>query len=112
MATSSQHNLAEIRGAKILMSSRDSYVNTAVGYVKVSRTGNDSIVTCEDCSASAGGCKQSLLLLFWLEKKSSEPSSTAVECYWNKPSLTSATTEHVSSKEIFSKAKIPKIVLS
>ncbi|XP_047042280.1 uncharacterized protein LOC124646217 isoform X2 [Helicoverpa zea] len=45
VATCSHHNLAEIRGAKILMSSRDSYINTAVGYVKVSRTGSDCIVS-------------------------------------------------------------------
>nr|XP_049698250.1 uncharacterized protein LOC126055020 [Helicoverpa armigera]XP_049703640.1 uncharacterized protein LOC126056088 [Helicoverpa armigera] len=141
VATCSHHNLAEIRGAKILMSSRDSYINTAVGYVKVSRTGSDCIVsakvvpehrisnklytvkckideqdnniinaTCEDCPASAGGCKHSLLLLFWLAKKTSEPSSTAVQCYWNKPSLTSASAEPVTSKDIFPKVKIPKLM--
>ena len=57
-----------------------------------------------------GGCKHSLLLLFWLAKKSSEPSSTAVECYWNKPTLSSASTEPVTSKDIFRQAKIPKLM--
>ncbi|CAH0599465.1 unnamed protein product [Chrysodeixis includens] len=141
ISTSSHHSIAEIRGAKILMSSRDSYVDTAVGYVKVGRTGSKCTVTakivpehriskklytvtcnidehndviidsvCEDCAASGGGCKHSLLLLFWLAKKSSEPSSTAVECYWNKPTLSSASTEAITSKEIFRQAKVPKLM--
>lgn len=50
-----------------------------------------------------------MLLLFWLSKKSSEPSSTAVQCYWNKPTLSSASTSEVTSKEIFTKVKIPKL---
>lgn len=58
----------------------------------------------------AGGCKHSLLLLFWLAKKSSEPSSTSIECYWNKPSLSSARVEHVLSKDIFPKTKKPRLV--
>ncbi|CAH1640539.1 unnamed protein product [Spodoptera littoralis] len=140
MATNSKHNVSEIRGAKMLMSSRVSYLSTAVGYVQVSRTGSNCVVkarivpehrisdklytvlcqidemndvivdsVCQDCAASAGGCKHSLLLLFWLEKRSSEPSPTETCCYWNKPSLSSARTQHVTSKDIFVKAKKPKL---
>lgn len=32
IAANNMHNLAEIRGAKMLMSSRDSYLNTLVGF--------------------------------------------------------------------------------
>lgn len=37
------------------------------------------------CKAAAGGCKHMVALLFWLEKKASQPASTDVECYWKTP---------------------------
>ncbi|XP_063366313.1 uncharacterized protein LOC134654772 [Cydia amplana] len=124
------------------LSSRDSYLETAVGYVQICREGgeckvkarvvpehnvnkkpytvvciineNDDVIidsTCEDptCAAAAGGCKHSLLLLFWLVKKSLEPASTSTECYWNKPPLSPVRVEHVSSKDIFPRAKKLKL---
>lgn len=43
--------------------------------------------SCDGCAASAGGCKPTLVIMFWLEKRSSEPSPTSTHCYWKKPSL-------------------------
>ncbi|XP_061713171.1 uncharacterized protein LOC133522011 [Cydia pomonella] len=40
MKNSDKHNAGEIRDAKTLSSSRESYVETAIGYVETKRTGN------------------------------------------------------------------------
>ncbi|KAJ8912726.1 hypothetical protein NQ315_012280 [Exocentrus adspersus] len=42
---------------------------------------------CHDCVASCGGCKHSIAFLYWLLRRSEEPSPTSVECYWKKPLL-------------------------
>ena len=42
---------------------------------------------CEDCAASAGGCKHAVAFLLWAHRRSEEPASTSVECYWRKPTL-------------------------
>ncbi|XP_048484644.1 uncharacterized protein LOC125490211 [Plutella xylostella] len=112
------YNASEIRGAKVLMSSRDGYVDTAVGYVEIKRDNNicslkaritpehkvrtkmytvgividentEAIkqVTCDDCAASAGGCKHGICFVHWLMKRTEEPSVTSVSCYWKKPTL-------------------------
>ncbi|VEN58298.1 unnamed protein product [Callosobruchus maculatus] len=44
-------------------------------------------VLCHDCAAKQGGCKHSVAFLIWLFKKSEEPASTSVKCYWMKPAL-------------------------
>ncbi|XP_073941199.1 uncharacterized protein isoform X1 [Choristoneura fumiferana] len=135
MTNSSNHNIAEIRGAKALMSSRDSYLSSAVGYVEVQRSLGICIVkarivpehrtqksytvmakiretdaeilesNCSDCAASAGGCKHSLLLLFWLEKQSCEPSCTSTQCFWIKPTLGSERTKHVLAEDVYKNVK-------
>ncbi|CAG5022579.1 unnamed protein product [Parnassius apollo] len=87
------YNASEIRGTKKLMSSRDSYVDTAIGYVEVKREGSKCVLKakvtpehrirtkiytvsitinedsevignliCDDCAASAGGCKHGIFL--------------------------------------------------
>ncbi|XP_073964659.1 uncharacterized protein [Choristoneura fumiferana] len=61
--------------------------------------------TCDGCPASAGGCKHTLVMLYWLQKKAAEPSSTSVDCYWAKPRLASEGTQPVSSKDIFPSKK-------
>ncbi|XP_046735010.1 uncharacterized protein LOC124404720 [Diprion similis] len=50
---------------------------------------NESIdrVTCEDCAASAGGCKHTIAFLMWVHRRSEEPEPTATVCYWKKPRL-------------------------
>lgn len=40
------YNVAEIRGAKMLMSSRDDYVESAVGFVQLKRAGAICTVKC------------------------------------------------------------------
>lgn len=44
-------------------------------------------------------------------KRSSEPASTSTECYWKKPTLSTARTEHILAKDIFNKAKKPKLAV-
>ncbi|CAH2088602.1 unnamed protein product [Euphydryas editha] len=47
------------------------------------------IISCQclDCAASAGGCKHAVAFLMWTHRRSEEPSSTEIECYWKKPIL-------------------------
>ncbi|XP_063390036.1 uncharacterized protein LOC134675637 [Cydia fagiglandana] len=63
--------------------------------------------TCDndDCPASAGGCKHSLAVLYWLLIRAIEPSPTSVQCYWAKPRASSEGTEPVFSKDIFPSKK-------
>ena len=42
---------------------------------------------CKGCQAAKGGCKHALAMLFWLLRRSEEPSVTSRACYWNKPKL-------------------------
>lgn len=44
-------------------------------------------IECEDCAASKGGCKHSIAFLMWLHRRSEEPATTAVKCYWKKSTL-------------------------
>ncbi|KAL0811978.1 hypothetical protein ABMA28_009376 [Loxostege sticticalis] len=46
-------------------------------------------VTCEDGSAHLGGCKHAVAFLAWLHRRSEDPPSTSVECYWKKSQLSS-----------------------
>ncbi|CAH0715416.1 unnamed protein product, partial [Brenthis ino] len=47
-------------------------------------------VECNDCAASAGGCKHAICFAIWLIKRSDEPSVTSIICYWSKPKLAGA----------------------
>ncbi|XP_063372595.1 uncharacterized protein LOC134660737 [Cydia amplana] len=130
MKNSDKHNAGEIRDAKALSSSRESYVDTAIGYVEIKRTGNlcdvrakvvpeqrvtskyyvvmvhldeanESIIdTSCDCAAGAGGCKHTVVVLHWLQKRSDEPSPTSVQCYWTKPNLKRALERPVMCKDL------------
>lgn len=40
----------------------------------------------------SGGCKHSVAFLTWLHRRSEEPSTTSVECYWKKSALSSVGT--------------------
>lgn len=44
-------------------------------------------VTCHNCHAITGGCEHIVSFLVWLFKKSEEPATTSVKCYWTKPPL-------------------------
>ncbi|KAL4710253.1 hypothetical protein ACJJTC_003533 [Scirpophaga incertulas] len=44
-------------------------------------------VMCKDCAASSGGCKHAVAFLMWLHRRSEEPSTTAIKCYWRKSKL-------------------------
>ncbi|XP_046629068.1 uncharacterized protein LOC124309448 [Neodiprion virginianus] len=50
---------------------------------------NESIksVTCEDCAASAGGCKHAIAVLMWVHRRSEETEPTATVCFWKKARL-------------------------
>ncbi|CAG4938741.1 unnamed protein product [Parnassius apollo] len=112
------YNASEIRVAKTPMSSRDSYVDTAIDYVEVKREeikcvlkakvttdhrirtkmysiNEDSVVIenliCDVCAASAGGCKQGICFAHWIIKRTEEPSvTTSVSCYCKKPRVSEA----------------------
>ncbi|XP_063384862.1 uncharacterized protein LOC134670968 [Cydia fagiglandana] len=137
MKNSDKHNVAEIRDAKALSSSRDSYVENAIGYVEVKHTGNLCDVKAKvvpeqkisskyyvvmvhidesqeaitdtscDCTAGAGGCKHTVVLLHWLQKRSDEPSRTSLQCYWTKPNL-KRVRENPIMCEDFAKGKVAK----
>ncbi|KAJ8916441.1 hypothetical protein NQ315_014654 [Exocentrus adspersus] len=49
----------------------------------------EEILTCKctDCAASLGGCKHAVAFLFWLHRRSEEPSVTSKECYWKASKL-------------------------
>nr|CAI5831935.1 unnamed protein product [Callosobruchus analis] len=64
-------------------------------------------VLCHDCAAKQGGCKHSFAFLISLFKKTEEPASTSVKCYWMKPALSK-----VGSSVKFIKAKNFKNVAS
>nr|CAI5849255.1 unnamed protein product [Callosobruchus analis] len=49
-------------------------------------------VKCEDCAAREGGCKHGIALTMWLHRRSEEPSTTSVKCYWAKGKLSSVGT--------------------
>ncbi|KAL4715011.1 hypothetical protein ACJJTC_003162 [Scirpophaga incertulas] len=57
---------------------------------------------CQDCAASAGGCKHAVAVLMWLHRRSEEPSCTQVECYWKKSLLSKVGTslKSITAKEI------------
>lgn len=65
--------------------------------------------SCDGCVASAGGCKHTMLLMFWLDKKSKEPASTSVQCYWKKPSLAGVRADPVECEDVFPNAKKIKL---
>lgn len=57
----------------------------------------DEIISCQchDCAASAGGCKHAVAFLMWAHRRSEEPPSTSVECYWKKPTLSKVGTINI-----------------
>ncbi|XP_030027860.2 uncharacterized protein LOC115445647 [Manduca sexta] len=60
-------------------------------------------VQCHDCAASQGGCKHAVAFLMWVYRRSEEPSSTSVDCYWKKPTLAhvGTTLKFMTSKRTF-----------
>lgn len=58
--------------------------------------------SCFNCAASRGGCKHAMTFLYWLHRRSEEPSPTEVKCYWKKSSLSlvGSQDKYVLSKEI------------
>lgn len=49
-------------------------------------------VQCEDCAAQQGGCKHAVAFLAWLHRRSEDPPSTSIDCYWKKSRLSSVGT--------------------
>lgn len=66
-------------------------------------------VQCNDCAASAGGCKHAICFAMWLIKRSDEPSVTSTTCYWTKPKLAGAIGDQkfITAKDIVKKRRIP-----
>nr|XP_018906631.1 PREDICTED: uncharacterized protein LOC109036727 [Bemisia tabaci] len=46
---------------------------------------------CEDCIASAGGCKHIIAFVAWLHRKSAGESVTSKPCVWKRPKLSAVT---------------------
>lgn len=44
------------------------------------------------CHFISGGCKHAVAILAWLQRRSEEPSTKSVECYWKKSELSSVGT--------------------
>ncbi|KAI8436653.1 hypothetical protein MSG28_010143 [Choristoneura fumiferana] len=102
MTNSSNHNIAEIRGAKALMSSGIVTCPQLWDMWKC-REAWESVLSKPELYQSIehkSGCKHSLLLLFWLEKQSCEPSCTSTQCFWIKPTLGSERTKHVLAEDV------------
>lgn len=61
---------------------------------------------CHDCAASAGGCKHSVAFLMWVHRRTEEPASTSVECYWKKPTLSrvGTTIKYITVEQMCEKA--------
>lgn len=59
-------------------------------------------VQCHDCAASTGGCKHAVAFLMWVHRRSEEPSSTEILCYWKKSSLAQVGTNlrYVTAKDL------------
>ncbi|GBP98492.1 hypothetical protein EVAR_66490_1 [Eumeta japonica] len=59
-------------------------------------------VVCEDCVASRGGCKHAIAFLFWVHRRSEEPSCTSTECYWKKSKLSrvGSTLKSITTKQL------------
>lgn len=111
---------AEYRHKKTLDLNRTTYHEDAIGYVQVNEQNGiitvkaqvtaqhrdriaypvttvinndeEEILSsrCTGCAASIGGCKHSMALVFWLLKKTNEPATTEVECYWRPAAFTHA----------------------
>lgn len=43
-----------------------------------------------ECIAAAGGCKHAIAVLFWLHKKTNQPASTTIPCYWRSAAYSHA----------------------
>ncbi|XP_035435718.1 uncharacterized protein LOC118266384 [Spodoptera frugiperda] len=130
---------AEVKGVKAARSQRESYGDSAVGYVQIKREGNLCVVKaritpehnvrqksyavqavcdeaeetvisveCLDCAAHLGGCKHAIAFLAWLHRRSEDPPSTSIECYWKKSKLSSVGTslKFIKAKDI---CKAPKL---
>lgn len=59
-------------------------------------------VQCQDCAASAGGCKHAIAFLSWVHRRSEEPATTSIKCYWSKSKLSSVGTsiKFIKAKDI------------
>uniref|UniRef100_A0A8D9F294 YqaJ viral recombinase domain-containing protein n=1 Tax=Cacopsylla melanoneura TaxID=428564 RepID=A0A8D9F294_9HEMI len=65
-------------------------VNKSLYKVTVSLKETEEIIEeamCHGCQGAASGCKHVISFLFWLHRRSEEPSRTEVACYWKKPVL-------------------------
>uniref|UniRef100_A0A8D8X2M5 YqaJ viral recombinase domain-containing protein n=2 Tax=Cacopsylla melanoneura TaxID=428564 RepID=A0A8D8X2M5_9HEMI len=63
--------------------------NTAYKVTVSIKEGSDMIeqAMCHGCQGATSGCKHVIAFLFWLHRRSEEPSRTEVTCYWKKPVL-------------------------
>lgn len=60
-------------------------------------------VQCHDCATSTGGCKHSVAFLMWVYyRRSKEPSSTEIQCYWKKSKLAHVGTniKYITTKDL------------
>ncbi|KAF9793768.1 hypothetical protein SFRURICE_008884 [Spodoptera frugiperda] len=138
--SNSDFTSTEIKGVKAARSARETYGDSAVGYVQVKREGNICTVkaritpehnvrqkcysvtlVCDEAEETVlsvqctmleqkffeslllntnlhkeyyftGGCKHAIAFLAWVHRRSEEPPSTSIECYWKKSKLSSVGT--------------------
>lgn len=120
-------------------SERESYGDSAIGYVQVKREADICTVKaritpehnvrqkcysvtavcneeeqiiisaqCEDCAAHLGGCKHAIAFLAWLHRRSEDPSTTSVDCYWQKSKLSKIGTslKFIKAKNLGNSSKV------
>lgn len=64
---------------------------------------------CHDCPASEGGCKHAIALLYWLLRRSDEPSVTSTVCYWKKSRLSKVHLHKASDISVLCKQAVPSL---
>ncbi|XP_060807339.1 uncharacterized protein LOC132903320 isoform X2 [Amyelois transitella] len=117
---------AEIRGVKAARSTRESYGDSAVGYVQVKRDGDICVVkaritpkhnvrqkcyavicTCNETEETilSVQCEDCAAHLAWLHRRSEDLSTTSIECYWKKSKLSSVGTSQkiIKAKDMYTK---------
>lgn len=69
-------------------------------------------VECEDCAASISGCKHAIAFLMWAYRRSEEPSSIEITCYWKKSVLAKVATprQYITTADLSLRKKKIKFV--
>ncbi|XP_074026504.1 uncharacterized protein isoform X1 [Leptinotarsa decemlineata] len=60
-----------------------------------------------EASKLQGGCKHAIAFIAWLHRRSEDPPSTSIDCYWKKSKLSTigTTLKYIRVKELGSSSK-------